>query len=237
MSAPPAPLGVLVIFKKVWHEDTSLSRAFPWYSRAVLGVITAEALVVYQCTGPLGERISAYSRDVYPWAGIGDTELATTSHCLLLDVSDEECARIQSTCEACVQAKLQYNTYDLLMNGIPFRDPVDLPIFKVEKVRNVQAVVLIIRECLAPSESVLGTVVRTVNSRIVTPTDLYHLVKPLATLFALTEWKAVVPEQKPEGPPVSVKRLPASHQAPLDTPRSSKPKPSPAAKPAADDWW
>jgi hypothetical protein len=194
MSGSPPALGVLVLFKKVWPDDTSLSQAFPWFSQAILGVIRADGLAVYQCEGQLGERITPYSRHVYPWVGIGSTELGARSHCLLLDVTDEECARIQSTCEACVRAKLEYNTYDLLLSGVPFRDPVDLPIFKVTKIRNVQAVILIIRECVAPSDSVLGTVIRTVNSRIITPTDLFHLLTRHGTEFTHFDWKALVPE-------------------------------------------
>ena len=177
MSEADAALGAVVVFEKALAGESLLQ----WYCRATLGVVTGEGLAVYECTG----HESTYDRHVYPWAGIG--EFAAGHHCLLLDVSDDECARIRSTCEACVRAKLQYSTYDMLLSFLPFRPfggPVDLPIFQVGSVRNVQAVVLILRECLAPSGSVLGVVLRTVNSRTVSPTELYHLVQPHTTPFS-----------------------------------------------------
>jgi hypothetical protein len=216
-----SPLGVLACFEQLAPAQTlpELSRVFPWYCKACLGVILPDGIAVYGCTGRLDEEISTFSKCMYPWGTIQSSDFGVRNHMLLLDISVEECVKIQNTCEACVRAKLGYNTYDALMSLVPFRCPEDLSIFQVQSVRNVQATVLIVRECVDPASNTTGTALKDLNSRTIRPTDLYNILKPLSTEFRPSEWKHIVPEQDPPGAPLII---------PKQKPRRTKP---------ADDWW
>ena len=191
MSTPPAPLGVLICSRLFAREDQlpELARACPWYTKTCLAMMLPDGLAVYECGGNVADNtVMAYSKHFYPWRTVQSTGLAVENHFLLLDITEEECVRIQSTCEACVRAKLEYSMYDMVMSALPFRDPDDPSIFKVGKIRNVQAAVLIIRECVDPSKSTIGTALKTVNSRTIHPSTLHRILKPLAFEFALSDW-------------------------------------------------
>lgn len=182
------PSGVLVCFRKYWGPlgvDPAMQTLFPWYDRAVLGVILPEGVAVYECRdNPDTTNISNYSKRVYSRGNFAS--VCTHHHLLQLQLSPAQCRQVYATCEACVQAKLRYNHSDLMLSLVPLRNPIDLPIDKVKSVRNVQAVVLILRECLDPSESELGVRLRTINSRTINPTGLEQLLAPSALVFSVS---------------------------------------------------
>lgn len=229
MSDPPAPLGVLVCFRLFAREDQlpELAKACPWYNKICLAVIFPEGLEVYV----IEHALDTYSRVSYPWKTIGSTDFAAENHFLLLNISEDECVKIKNVCEACVRAKLQYSMYELVMGLLPFRDPTDYSIFEVKKVRNVQAAVLIIRECVDPCKSTVGTALKSVNSRTISPTDLHRLLKPLSSEFSLSGWSRYLQEKELSAPLIMSEKEPPQ----------SYPKPAPpqsAVKPGSDwEWW
>jgi hypothetical protein len=88
--------------------------------------------------------------------------------------SDEEtCIRL--TLDACVQSKVPYNTSDMLMTQVPFRNPVNYGLFDCGSLYCAQAVVVILRACLvAPSE--MSNAMNELNSRTITPSALFDVL-------------------------------------------------------------
>lgn len=186
--APDEPLGVLVFFDK--DGGTIL------HNQCSLGIIMKNRLSVYRCNGKLITGISAYSKFVYQPSLVDFHKVCDTCDCFLLPTTDVECRRIYETCEACVKAKLSYSVYEMFMSAMPFRDPSDPGIFQVSGVRNTQAVVLILRECLDPATGTLLSLLANVNSRTIMPSDLYALMRPVACVFTLSLWNKCYPPAK-----------------------------------------
>jgi hypothetical protein len=190
-----SPLGILVCFRQFWDRDPLLQAVFPWYNRAVLGVIFPDSLTLYQCSDSENTlSITPYSRCVFTWDNF--ISHSANYRLLKLRVSQAECQKIHGVCEACSQAKLKYHLSDLMLSFVPFRNPPDLSIDKVKSVRNVQAVVLILRECLDASENTLGTELTAINSRTINPTGLYQIIQPHAWVYYPS--KRLDPRKLPE---------------------------------------
>lgn len=167
-------------FRQYLDENPFLQGLFPWYNRAVLGVIFPDGLTLYQCCDS-EDGVTPYSRCEFTWDNF--ISHSTNYRLLKLRVSPVECEKIHAMCEASSQAKLKYHLSDLMLSFVPFRNPLDLPIDKVKGVRNVQAVVLILRECLDASENTLGAELMPINSRTINPTGLYQIIQPHAWVY------------------------------------------------------
>jgi hypothetical protein len=96
---------------------------------------------------------------------------------LSLSVTAEELYRIHTACEACVESKIPYNTSDMLFSPIPLRNPTERDIYHCKTLFCSQAMVLVLRSCLDPGHELQGPL-STVNSRTITPSHLYELLKP-----------------------------------------------------------
>lgn len=168
-----------------------MSTLLPWYDRAILGVMFSEGLAVYACHDDpdYASRVLPFSKHFHPWATI--TKKSRLYRVLKLRISTDDCEKIHAQCEACVRVNLQYSLTDLWLSLIPFRNPLDLPIDQVKSVRNVQAVILILRKCLDPAENPIGVVLRAVNSRTTNPTDLLQILTPYTFVYYLDIHKKI----------------------------------------------
>ena len=101
------------------------------------------------------------------------TFIRTRLDFLTLSVTPEEYERILHTCRACVQAKLSYNAHDAALLSVPFRTPCEKGLFEVQALQNMQAVILILRECLDGDNPALA-VVQGVHSRTTSSDRLYQ---------------------------------------------------------------
>jgi hypothetical protein len=84
----------------------------------------------------------------------------------------EECRRVMDTCDACVAVRMPYNGNDMLLSCVPMRSPDEIDIYHCKSLYCAQAMVLILRACLNARHP-LQLVLASVNSRTVTPTELY----------------------------------------------------------------
>jgi hypothetical protein len=98
---------------------------------------------------------------------------------LMLSVDEEEQFKLKKTCDTCVAAHRPYNLKDVLLMHLPFFNPPESTIFEVEKMNNPQAVILILRECLNPSNTLrLG--LEGLHSRQTFASTLYERLSPHA---------------------------------------------------------
>lgn len=121
---------------------------------------------------------STYMSDTFSRTFQRDFWFADQYHDFLhIPVSKEELQRICKTCEACVETKIPYNTRDMVLSQVPLRNPTEHDLFHSPTLFCSQAVVLILRSCLDEMHS-LQPHLSTVNSRTITPSQLYELLKP-----------------------------------------------------------
>ena len=62
---------------------------------------------------------------------------------------------------------------------VPFREVPDTPLFECETLNNVQAIILVLRECL-PKDHALQGVLRSLHSRQTLAEDLYNSLLPFS---------------------------------------------------------
>jgi hypothetical protein len=96
---------------------------------------------------------------------------------LMLSVDEEEAINIRKTCEACQKAHKQYSIQDMLLMLLPFRDPKEISLFDAETLNNVQAIILILRECLNP-DNPLRLALQGLNSRATFIVTVYDRFAP-----------------------------------------------------------
>lgn len=112
----------------------------------------------------------------YNWLPSYDRDLTDF---LLLPVDEEASQQIARTCRALCQAKVPFNLKDLLLMHVPFREVADTPLFECETLNNVQATILVLRECL-PKDHALQGVLRSLHSRQTLAEDLYTSLLPFS---------------------------------------------------------
>ena len=96
---------------------------------------------------------------------------------LQIPVSDEELLSISETCEACAESRIPYNTHDMVLSKLPLRNPKECDLFQSKTLFCSQAALLILRACVFDTNC-LKDHLYAVNSRVVTPTDLFDLLRP-----------------------------------------------------------
>ena len=99
---------------------------------------------------------------------------------LSLPVTPEELFRISMACEACVESKIPYNTSDMVLCTMPLRNPTERDLYSSKSLFCSQAIVLLLRSCL-DKDNKLQEPLAFVNSRTVTPTRLYEILKSHCT--------------------------------------------------------
>jgi hypothetical protein len=95
---------------------------------------------------------------------------------IFIDVTPGELLKISQTCEACAQSRINYNTRDMVLCLVPFRCPHEKTLFETKTLYCSQAVILILRSCLDP-EHPLQCVLKEINSRTTTPSQLHSVLK------------------------------------------------------------
>ena len=99
---------------------------------------------------------------------------------LCIPVSQDELMRVSQTCEACVEAKIPYNLYDMVLSQMPLRNPSESDLFHTHTLFCSQAAILILRSCLDQAHPLQPFLAAT-NSRTITPSQLYELLRPHCT--------------------------------------------------------
>lgn len=124
---------------------------------------------------------SAYVYENFSRTPEKDFEFSDERHDFLyIPVTPEESKRISQTCEACVLSKIPYNTSDMILSQLPLRNPTECDIFHTGTLFCSQAVVLVLRSCLDKTHP-LQDQLNTINSRVISPTQIYNLLLPYAT--------------------------------------------------------
>ena len=96
---------------------------------------------------------------------------------LRLPVDEEETLKLLATCEACVQAKKPFNLTDLFLMHVAFWPAAESSLFDSPALNHTQAVILILRECLNPTNSMRGALAG-IHSRKACAHELFLLAQP-----------------------------------------------------------
>jgi hypothetical protein len=96
---------------------------------------------------------------------------------LSVRITSDELRRISDTCEACVATNVPYNTRDMVLSIIPLRNPTEKNIYQAGSLFCSQSIVLVLRSCLEPHHPLQASLT-SVNSRTITPSQLYSLMRP-----------------------------------------------------------
>ena len=110
----------------------------------------------------------------------------TTHDFLSIPVSTDELERVVKSCEACVTSKIPYNTRDMVFSQVPLRNPSENDHFHTPALFCSQAAVLVLRACLGVDHD-LHPHLAAVNSRTVSPSHLYEVLKPVCASKTLQQ--------------------------------------------------
>jgi hypothetical protein len=100
---------------------------------------------------------------------------------LELKMNEEEEHKLLRTCETFSGLNIPYNLKDcLIYNAALLWNPDEIDLFSVKKLADVQAVILILRECLVPTHPIVDAV-KGLNSRTCTVDILYDALIPVTT--------------------------------------------------------
>ncbi len=140
--------------------------------------VHTEMIISQHHPTPLYTAYAAYMSETFSRTPQCDFWYEDQSHDFLtVHVSTEELRRISDTCEACVKTKVPYNTRDMMLSIIPLRNPKEKSIYEAGSLFCSQSIVLVLRGCLEPDHP-LQAILAPINSRTITPTHLYELMRP-----------------------------------------------------------
>jgi hypothetical protein len=147
--------------------------------KALTGTYVHTEIIVSHATPiPMHTAYAAYMKETFTQIPQKDFWYEDQSHDFLrIHVSNEELRRIDETCEACVRTKVPYNTRDMILSIIPLRNPKEKDIYHATSLFCSQSIVLVLRSCLDATHP-LQRELASVNSRTITPSQLYDLVRP-----------------------------------------------------------
>ena len=98
---------------------------------------------------------------------------------LELHVSEEDEDRLFRTCETFAGLRVPYNLRDGMMYGTFQSNPAEIDLFGVRKLADVQAAILLLRQCLLPTHPIVDAV-KGLNSRTCTADTLFDALVPVA---------------------------------------------------------
>jgi hypothetical protein len=162
--------------------EKSADTLFKQMIKAIAGPYVHSEIIISQ-THPstIHTSYSAYMSENFSRTSQRDFWYEDKSHDFLsVRVSSEELRRISDTCEACVETRLPYNTKDMLMSIIPLRNPKEKNIYQATSLFCSQSIVLVLRSCLDAGHP-LQQSLASINSRTITPSHLYELMRPHCT--------------------------------------------------------
>lgn len=152
---------------------------------------------------------------------------------LYVPVTPDEEHRIQQTCDACVVSRKGYNYRDVILHGVPFRQPEERSIFQTSQLYCAQSVVLILRECLVSTHH-LARILWGFHSRMVTPNTLYEEIAQFCVVMgASTILCGICPVNRQEDP---VSATPVQPSSALKSSQTRRAKPSKFPDPQWDKW-
>jgi hypothetical protein len=130
---------------------------------------------------PIHTCYSAYMGEGFVRVFQRDFAFSEKTHDFLsVDVSAEELQKISETCEACATSRIKYNYRDVALCICPLRTPREIPLFDSESLFCSQAMILILRACLNPENS-MQDILQNVHSRTTTPSQLHRALKTTCT--------------------------------------------------------
>jgi hypothetical protein len=140
--------------------------------------VHTELIVSHATAVPVHTAYAAYMQETFALIPQQDFWYEDQTHDFLrVSVSSEELRRIDDTCEACVKTKIPYNTKDMVMSIIPLRNPTEKDIYHTRSLFCSQSIVLVLRSCLDANHPLQQSLL-SVNSRTITPSQLYALIRP-----------------------------------------------------------
>ena len=143
--------------------------------------VHTEIIISQKAPSTVNTSYAAYMSENFSRTMQSDFWYEDQSHDFLsVSVSDEELKRISDTCEACVETKIPYNTRDMMLSIIPLRCPTEKNIFQAGSLFCSQSIVLVLRSCLEPAHPMQASL-ESINSRTITPSRLYSLLRPHCT--------------------------------------------------------
>jgi hypothetical protein len=169
----PHAMAVHIAFEK--SADSMLKKLV----RIIAGpYVHTEIIITQSQPTTVHTAYSAYMADTFARTFQKDFWFEDQCHDFLhIPVSADELQRICKTCEACVETKIPYNTRDMVLSQLPLRNPEEHDLFHSSTLFCSQAVILILRTSLDEMHS-LQPYLSSVNSRTITPSQLYDLLKP-----------------------------------------------------------
>lgn len=111
-----------------------------------------------------------HSRICNVWRSRGDF--------LHLELPDADIEVLFQTCSAFAKTGIPFNRLDYSLYCMPIRIPDEIPLFRAEKLTDTQAVILILRECLADT-SKIRMALSSLNSRQTLASTLYLTLLPV----------------------------------------------------------
>lgn len=143
--------------------------------------VHTELVVTHATAVPVHVAYAAYMKETFSQIQQQDFWYEDQTHDFLkINVSCDELRRVDETCETCVKTKVPYNTRDMVLSVIPMRNPTENDIYHTGSLFCSQSIVLVLRCCLDASHP-LQPIMSSVNSRTITPSQLYTLIRPYST--------------------------------------------------------
>jgi hypothetical protein len=140
--------------------------------------VHTELVVSHATSIPLLTAYAAYTGETFTQVPQQDFWYTDQTHDFLrVHVTGDELRRVQDTCETCTRTKIPYNTRDMVLSIVPLRNPKEKDIYNAPSLFCSQSIVLILRSCLDPQHPLQPDLLA-INSRTVTPSQLYDLIHP-----------------------------------------------------------
>ena len=143
--------------------------------------VHTELIISHATATPIHVAYAAYMKETFSQIPQQDFWYDDQSHDFLkITVSSDELRRIDETCETCVKTKVPYNTIDMVLSIIPLRNPTENDIYHTRSLFCSQSIILVLRSCLEINHP-LQSIIASANSRTITPSQLYGLLRPYST--------------------------------------------------------
>lgn len=156
--------------------ERSSSTPMKFLVQTLSGPYVHSEMIVHSATAK--RAYSAYMNTAFTRTPERDFAFSDTTHDFLhVETSADESRRIWDTCEVCVITKVPYNLSDMVLSIVPMRAPKERTIFDSQTLFCSQAIVLILRASLEKDHP-LQEHLAEINSRVVTPTQLYNALLP-----------------------------------------------------------
>lgn len=140
--------------------------------------VHTELVVSHATPIPIHTAYAAYTGETFTQVPQQDFWYEDQTHDFLrVSVTGEELRRVDETCDTCTKTKIPYNTRDMVLSIVPLRNPKEKDIYHVQSLFCSQSIVLILRSCLDTHHPLQPSLL-SINSRTVTPSQLYDLIRP-----------------------------------------------------------